>query len=204
MDVRLTRLESNRGVTLMEVIVVCLLIGVAASVALPRALRSTPRQEVVRVARQLTRDLELVRTRAVSAKRVVRVRFDPSEDFYTAFMDTSATRSGSILEEIGEVHESKLLSRGSFAGLPGVNLPKRVQFGAGDAIAGPLGEAVDDPVLLDSDRVEFNSRGMVTPLGTTGVIYVRHRDDPLVVAAVTVSGAGAFQTWHYRNGVWER
>ena len=198
------RLKDRRGITVLELIVVALLIGVAASMALPRALHRSPRQEVSTAAKQLTRDLEQARTRALSAKRVVRVRFDASEDFYTAFMDTTEARSGEIFEEVVEVHESRIVTHGSLGGLPGVELSRRVLFGAGDAAAGPLGEATNDAVLLDNDYVEFNTRGMVVPLGTDGVIFLTHEEDPAIVAAVTISGAGAFQTWHYRNGSWER
>ncbi|UCC71230.1 MAG: prepilin-type N-terminal cleavage/methylation domain-containing protein [Gemmatimonadota bacterium] len=200
----LGRLENNRGVTLVELIVVALIIGVAASVALPRALKTSPRQELTRAARQLARDLEQTRTRAVSTKRLVRVSFDGPADFYTAFMDTTEDRRGEIFEDAEEARESKLVARGSRAGLPGVRLPKRVTFGAGSASAGPLGEPTSDPITLSGDRLEFNTRGMVIPLGTSGVIFLTHEDDPSLVAAVTVSGAGAFQTWHYRNGSWER
>jgi hypothetical protein len=94
--------------------------------------------------------------------------------------------------------------RGSNGGIPGVELPFRVQFGAGNATAGPLGEATDDPVLLGSDRVEFDSHGMIVPVGSNGVIFLTHADDPDVVAAVTVSGAGAFEPWRYKGGSWQR
>jgi hypothetical protein len=61
-----------------------------------------------------------------------------------------------------------------------------------------------DPVPFIDDRVEFNSRGMVIPLGTQGVLFLSHEDDPTVVAAISVSGAGAFEVWHYRAGEWSR
>ncbi len=198
------RQSDKRGFTVTELIVVIILVGVAAAFAIPRALKSTPRQDVTQAARQLTRDLEQVRTRAMSAKRNVRFSFDESADFYTAFMDTTAARRRTFMQDTREVHESKLAAQGAHDGLPGVRLSRRVTFGAGDAGSGPLGEATDDPILLADDRIEFDSRGMAIPLGTRGVIFLTHADDPSVVAAITISGAGAFQTWHYRGGSWER
>ena len=44
---------------------------------------------------------------------------------------------------------------------------------------------------------------MTLPFGTQGVIYLRHRDDPTVVAAVTVTGAGSVRVWNYRGGTWQ-
>lgn len=188
----------------MELVVVALLLGVVATIAIPRALKTTPRQELTRAARQLSRDLELVRTQAVAAKRTVRVRFWVDEGFYTAFMDVTDTRDGTINEDEDEVRGSRLITRGKYAGLPGVELPDRIEFGSGSAGTGPLGGGSGDPIPFTDDKVEFNTRGMVLPLGTQGTLFLVHEKDPTVVAAVTVSGAGAFEMWHYRNGGWER
>jgi len=200
----LTRLRNRQGITIVELVVVAFLIGAVATVAIPRALKTSPRQELARATRQLARDLEQVRTQALAAKRSVRVRFDAAANFYTAYMDVSETRSGTISESTEEVRESRLIARDSHEGVPGVSLPGRVKFGAGVAARGPLGEGASDPILLEDDRVEFNARGMVVPLGTNGVVFLTHESDPSVVAAVTISGAGSFQAWHYRDGKWER
>ncbi|NIR45703.1 MAG: hypothetical protein GWN99_14985 [Gemmatimonadetes bacterium] len=198
------RLADRSGVTLMELVVVALLLGVVASLAIPRALKTTPRQELTRATRQLARDLELVRTQAVAAKRTVRVRFWASEGFYTAFMDVTAARDGTINEVADEVRPSRLIASDKHVGLPGVELPHGIVFGSGDATTGPLGGAAGDPIPFTDDRVEFNTRGMVLPLGTQGVLFLAHEDDPTVVAAVTISGAGSFEVWHYRGGNWDR
>lgn len=192
------------GFTLLEVLTVTILMGLLAAFAIPRALRQTPQQQVDRAAKQLSRDLELARTRALSAKRLVRVSFDAGAGFYTAYMDVSATRAGTIDGTADEVHESRLVVRGSHGGIPGVELPPQVQFGAGNVGAGPLGEATNDPILLSNDRVDFDNHGMVVPVGTNGVIFLTHADDANIVAAVTVSGAGAFEPWRYRGGSWLR
>jgi hypothetical protein len=34
------------------------------------------------------------------------------------------------------------------------------------------------------------------------VIFLTHGDDPSAVAAVSISGAGAFRAWRHRNGTW--
>lgn len=199
-------LRRNRGFTLIEMIIVSLMIGVVAAVALPRALKSTPRQQVDRAARQLARDLEQVRMQVVSAKRVTRFRFDVSDRFYTAFTDTTDARDGTIAEVTAEVRQSRLVSRGSLAGVPGVKLPRNVNFGAGDASAGPQGQSTGQVVITPGGgtSLNFDTRGMITPLGTAGVIYLVHEDESSAVAAITVSGAGAFQAWRYRDGGWVR
>ncbi len=189
---------------MIEMVVVMLMLGVVAAIVIPQALKSTPMQQVDRTARQMTRDFELVRMRAIAAKRLVRVQFDAAQDFYTAYMDTTETRDGTIAGTRAEMRESGMVARGSVGGIPGAKLPNKITFGCGNATAGPLSfDCSSDAVGLDADdRAEFNTRGMLTPLGTTGVIYLVHEDDPDAVAAVTLSGGGAFRYWRFRDGQW--
>ncbi len=194
----------DRGMTIIELVVVMLMFAMVATVALPRAVKSSPRQQVDLAARALMRDLEQMRMRALSAKRVVRVRFDKSKDFYTAFMDVTPDRQGTLGETDQEVEASRLLIRGSSGGVGGVPLPKGVRFGSGAASVGPSGLAIVDPVSLTNDRVDFDARGMVTPAGAGGAVLITHDDDPTAVAAVTISGASAFRTWRLQGGQWVR
>jgi hypothetical protein len=143
--------------------------------------------------------------RAIAAKRQIRVRFYESEEFYSAFMDTTALRSGSISETDAEVQASRLLARGSMGGVSGVQLPSGVEFGTGIATSGPAGyDATGGVVLVNGDYVEFDSRGMVLPPGSGGVIYLTHEEVASAVAAVTITGASAFRSWVFRGGEWTK
>lgn len=196
-------LRKRLGFSLVETIVVLLLLAVVASIAVPRALKPSASRQVELAARALARDLELLRMRAIAAKRQVRVRFYEAQDFYTAFMDTTGLRSGSITETDSEVQASRLLARGSSGGLPGVQLPRGVQFGTGIATSGPQGyEASGAVLLVNGDYVEFDSRGMVFPPGSGGVVYLTHEEIASAVSAVTITGASAFRTWVFRSGEW--
>lgn len=197
-------LARERGFTIIELVVVILMLGVVAAIVLPRSLRSTPTQQVDRTARQVTQDLELIRMRAIAAKRVARLEFDQASDFYTAFMDTTETREGTIDGTVAEFRLSGLVARGSEGGIPGVELPRNVKFGCGNATPGPLSfECAGNPIQLDvDDGASFDTRGMLTPLGTTGVVYLVHEEDDNAVAAVTLTGGGAFSYWRFRGGSW--
>lgn len=195
----------GRGFTLIELVAVMALLGAVAAIAIPRALKTSPYQEVDHAARRLVGDLEQVRTRAMAAKRRVRVAFDATGRRYMAYMDVSASRDGNITETAAEAEAAHLLASGTGpGGAPAVKLPKDVKYGKGSATTGPLGNGITDPIALSGDEVEFDARGMVTPLGGGGVVYLTYSGETKAVAAVTISGAGAFEVWRYRNGRWER
>ncbi len=58
-------------------------------------------------------------------------------------------------------------------------------------------------ITLPGSRVEFDSRGLTTPMGTGGVIYLRHEVKATAVTAIAVSPAGSIRLWTWRNGAWE-
>ena len=66
---RLNRL----GMTMMELLIVIVMIGIMAAMVVPR-LRASPRRMVQESARQLARDIDLVRGRALSSKRSTRLK----------------------------------------------------------------------------------------------------------------------------------
>ena len=188
---------------MLEMVIVLLMMGMIVSVAVPRAMKSSPKQEVDRAARQLARDFEGARMRAMATKRIVRMSFYENKSFYCAFMDMTSNRSGTISETLDEARNSRLVAHGSYGGIPGVILAGQVEFGQGTASTGPYGNSASDAITFDNDHVEFNTRGMVTPIGGGGVIFLTHLTDPDAVAAVTVSGSGAFRSWRYRGGEWK-
>ncbi len=58
-------------------------------------------------------------------------------------------------------------------------------------------------MTLPNSRVDFDSRGLTMPLGTSGVVYLQSAADTSVVTAVSISGAGGDPAWVYRGGVWQ-
>ena len=181
----------RKGFTMIEMITVLAIIAVILATVIPR-MQVTPAREVRSQAYILIGDLELARTKAVSAKSDTRLVFDVGSGSYTGYMDDN--HDGVINETASE--------EAALGGFGTRTLPSDVLFGQGVAPALPSISGTG-PITFTGSRLNFNNRGLTTPFQTRGAVYLVNRDDPSVVAAVAVSGAGSFRVWIYENGVWQ-
>lgn len=186
----MTPLRSRTGLTLIEIVTVLTLMGAMLGIAIPM-MRVSPQQKVEIAARQLVRDLELVRTRALAARKAVRLNFDVGAGTYVGYLDEN--KDGLFDESAAELAALK-----SF-GMREIGTD--VRFGVG--AAGVLPDDPADAVTFDDDRIHFGPTGVTDPFGTRGTIYLVHRDNTGAVAAVTISGSGSFKVWRHTGGVWE-
>jgi prepilin-type N-terminal cleavage/methylation domain-containing protein len=179
------------GFTLMEILAVLTVIAVMTAVVVPR-IRVTPSQLVQQSARQLVRDLELVRTKSLAMRRNTRVAFHADVSGYTAYLDHDA--DGRFTEDATEREALRAFGTRTFA--------SGVTFGRGAAPVLP-GESDGAAVTFPDARVAFDRRGLPTPFGARGAVYVTHVDDVTQVWAVQLSGAGGIRVWRFRDGRWE-
>jgi len=179
------------GFTLIELMTAVALVGLLMLVFIPR-LRVSPRQHARHAAEQLVRDLELARTRALSTRSMVQVVFNQAAGTYTAYLDDN--QDGVIGQTAAE---------NAALGVFGVRtLPQGVQFGRGSA-GGVPGEAGTGAITLGGPFVIFDNRGLPQPFGLRGTVYFASADEPMAVAAASVTGSGSFRTWIYMPGGWE-
>jgi type II secretion system protein H len=180
------------GFTLIELLIVVTLIGIMSAYLLPK-LRPTPARKVRESARQLARDLELARTRALSTKRATRI----------VVTTTGAGSWVGYRDETGDnVIDETAAERDSLRAFGVRTLDGEVQFGRGTANPLP-GWPLGDPTSFTGGKVNFASNGMTSPFGAQGVIYVRSRSNPALVSAIAVSGAGSIRVWTYKGGTWQ-
>ncbi|HEY7683292.1 MAG TPA: type II secretion system protein [Gemmatimonadales bacterium] len=181
----------TRGFTLPEVLIVVVMIGLLSAYALPRLRRSENRR-VWEAADQVARDLEAVRSRALSTRALTRVVFNTSTGVYTGYLDVD--RDGTLSQTAAETQALWVFSsRG---------LETAVQYGRGTAAVVP-GTPTGGAITLPSNQVQFDARGLTSPLGTAGVIYLQSTRDPQAIAAVEVTSAAATRIWTYSGGAWQ-
>ncbi|MCH8936640.1 MAG: prepilin-type N-terminal cleavage/methylation domain-containing protein [Gemmatimonadetes bacterium] len=184
------RLSGRRGFSLIELLTVITVMGIMMTIALPY-MRVSPQTKVRSAGRDLVRYLEVIRTRALSTKKSVRLTFDLADGSYTAYLDDD--RDQIFLQTVAESQAVGIGTR---------SLRTRTVFDMGNASELPNYPGTG-PVTFANNRVEFNTRGVTTPFGVRGVVYIMYRDDPNAVAAVSISGSASFKVWEYRDGDWQ-
>ncbi len=185
------RIKGRAAFTMIELLVVMAMIGVMMAIVVPR-FRVSPTQQVRLAARQMMRDAELARNRSLAMKAVTRVQFNTGTNTYESFADHD--RDGVIAGNATE--RAAIRAFGIRA------LEPRVVFGRGMAPGIP-GEAGAGAVTLTSGRIQFDRRGLPTPFGTRGTVYLTSTVSGTVAFAMEFSGAGSVRLWEYRNGAWQ-
>jgi prepilin-type N-terminal cleavage/methylation domain-containing protein len=183
---------TRKGFTLIEMLIAISMISILLAIAIP-FMRVSPTRQVRLAATQLSRDVEMTRTRALSARQMVRISFDTKGPAYSGYAD--ANDDGNISETSTEMSALRAFGRRE--------IDSRVSFGRGSASAVPGDTAGSGAISFPTDYVEFNPRGVTIPFGTRGAVYLVHNDDPDAVAAVQVTGSGSVKLWVYRGGTWQ-
>ncbi|MBC8089369.1 MAG: prepilin-type N-terminal cleavage/methylation domain-containing protein [Phycisphaerae bacterium] len=184
--------SSRAGFTLIELLMVVTITGLMVAIVAPK-FRITEVLEVQLAGQQLQQDIDFVRTRALAARSLARVTFDNSSlPAYSGYLDTDA--DSTIAETALESQELHGFGRRE--------LPPRVAFGRASVPALPT-DPTSSAITFAGTKVDFNSRGIVQPMGQGGVVYLKHTVKTGVVVAVEVTPAGNVRMWTYKNGSWQ-
>jgi prepilin-type N-terminal cleavage/methylation domain-containing protein len=185
-------LRSTRGMTLIELVIVITMIGLMAAMVVPR-LRVSNQTKVRQAADVMVRDLEQARTRALATRSNARIVFTASPSSYTGYLDWNrdtvfalSTQERDSLHGFGTrtVQDGVVISRAGAT----PDIPSNTGAGA---------------VTFTGSLMTFDSRGLLTPFGSRGVIYFTHPSDPTAIAAVSVTGGGNIRRYIYRGGTWQ-
>ncbi|MDX2183506.1 MAG: hypothetical protein SFW08_05915 [Gemmatimonadaceae bacterium] len=183
-------LARRRGFTFFEIAAVFVIIGVMVALVYPQVRRTEP-QAVQAQATQLRRDLESLRSRALAAGRLIRVRFDSGGRSYSWITDVN----GSLTFD---ATDSSLAGPGMIGSR---SLASNVRFGRAGMPAVPAFPGIGG-IVLDSASITFDHRGVTFPARRRGVIYFTGTSG-LGAAAVSITGAGSFRIWGAVEGSWQ-
>jgi prepilin-type N-terminal cleavage/methylation domain-containing protein len=185
--------RGRRGFTLIELLTVMAIAAAMMAIVVPR-FRVTAKTKARLAARQLMADMELARNRSLSEKKRVRIKFTTASNSYTAYVDHNS--DGVIGETTAE--------RVALNAFGIKTLESGIVFGRGNAAGGIPGEAGAGAVTYASTQSEFDSRGLPTPVGTVGTVYITATSDPRAVYAVSMTAAGSYRLWQFNpDGTWQ-
>ena len=179
---------ARSAVTLIELVVVMVIIGIMVSMVAPK-LRVTPMTWVRTEARLMMKDAETARNKALSEKKITRFKMVAGTNQYMSYIDDDA--DGVINESAAE-----MLAINAFGTRA---LDNSVVFGRGNAAAGIPGEAGVGAVTFAGSVINFDTRALPSPFGTSGTIYLTSTKDANAVYAIQMSGAGSFRFWSYKS-----
>ena len=164
--------------------------GLAMMIAVPR-FRVSDKTKARQVGSQLAADLEVARSKAMAHRAQVRVVFNVATNSYTGCLDFDRDN----VLALSTAERDSLHAFGTRA------LPTGASFGRASQpdISNFAGSGA---ITFPAPQVTFDGRGLTTPFGTRGVVYVQLAADPGAVAAVTVSGAGGIRLWTSEGGSW--
>jgi len=177
----------RRGTSLIELLIVMVLIGIMTAIAAPR-LAPSPKGTVEQNARLLAQGMDMARTRAYSARALVRVVV--TDTIWQSFLDQN--RDSVIAETATE--------RTAFGVMNDRVLETGVVFGRGSASRIP-GDTASPPA--GTRRIAFGARGTTEPFGTATVLYLTHNSDATAVSAVEITPAANVKVWRWVDGVWQ-
>ncbi len=184
--------SKRRGFTLIELLMVVTITGIMVAITASR-FKITELTEAQLAGMQLVQDIDYARTRALATRSLARVKFEnTTTPAYSGFLDTDG--DSTIAETAAESQNLRGFGRRE--------LPVRILYGRGSVAPIP-DDGTNTAITFASDRVEFSSRGIVQPMGTSGVVYLRHANKPEVVVAVQVSAAGNVRLWTFKEGHWQ-
>lgn len=173
--------NNNKGFTLTELAILCVLIGVVGAIAIPNIISWLPEMRLKRGAMALHSHMVNVRMNAVKENRDWAIVFDTANNRYFVCDDAGADGNWVGAGDPTGAGDNNIVGTycmdGSAFDIPGVNpdpacsqRESGIVLGSGDAANFDGGAIVADKVSYNNNFVAFNSQG----IGNSGYVYMEH------------------------------
>lgn len=174
----------KKGFTLVEVVVVLVVIGILAGIAIPTYLKWIPGIRLKSAARDLYSNLQLARIQALKENVTVPVRFetggdnDPSNDIY--YYDTNGNGSHTA-GEFG-------IFLNGYKSAVGFRVDNTIDIDDWNG---------NDAVTTDPTQISFSNRGTAN----SNSVFIEN-EDKTIIYAITVLTTGGIRLRKYSGGTW--
>lgn len=175
-------MRKSSGVTLTELMVTVVIIGIMASLAIPGFGRFLGSSKIKHQTDKMVGDIYRSRAKAIEQGASWHVVFSPAQESYYAFSDRNAN---------GELDEGEE-RQGPY------KLDKGIAFGS-FAPLGPNNTLIpEDGVSFQDNHIAFNRMGSCN----AGTVYLKSKDTSAAVRVLPASGTTL--AWIYKGGWVER
>lgn len=175
--------KDDAGFTLLQLIVIVGILGILASIAIPRYSEWMPRYRLKSAARDLYSNMQLARLLAIKANNSYRLIFTTAGDgSYTV-----RRPDGTIEKRINFID----YDASGAIGYGGGNATKSATMSGG-----PLPE---DGISYNSNTATFNSRGT----GSSGYVYIENSRGTAYVIGTLSSGVIVLKKWDDSAKEWK-
>lgn len=177
-----SNISREKGFSLIELLTVVSLMAILSAIAMPNLLKMMPGMRVNTATRQVVSKMLLLKMKAISENRKLRIGFTALGSQYTVQQDVNRNdwdASDPIIETL--------------------ELPTGIIFGTNATIK-PGGGSVscDDGICLAGNKASFTENGTVT----SGTIYLIVKEDKGTsrtdrMRAISLNSTGRVQAWRY-------